>query len=94
MAWDEYKNIRRKVGCRLRIRHLSKALLACAPPDHEILMVKVDTRIHAEKRAVLAIWSYAVKGRLPRIRIEDGTFNRYTVTMVNVPEDPEWVVER
>lgn len=90
MAWNEYKNIRRKVGCHLRISCLPPRFLKVIPKGDEILVVKVDGRDAG--RATLALWSYK-PGKRRKMLAKDG-FYRYTVTMLNVSEDPEWVVER
>lgn len=92
MSWNEYKYVTRKVGCRLRVSCLPEDIAALAPTGEEISSVRVEGR--EDGRAVLQVWSYVPGSRnFGSIRVEDGKFNRYTVTVVSVPENPEWVVE-
>ena len=83
MAWNHYKNMRRKVGCELRIRSLPGAITNVVPPDH--LPVRVEVVGRAAGMATLQVWS-CVGGFLGA--------KRFTVDIVTMPEDPQWIVER
>lgn len=92
MSWNEYKNVPRKVGRRLRVSCLPQNITAIVPAGEQISSVRIDSREHG--RVVLHIWSYIPGTRhIDSIRIEDNKFNRYTVTTVSVQEDPEWIIE-
>lgn len=92
MSWNEYKNVPRKVGRRLRISCLPSNITTLAPAGDEISSIRIESREHG--RAMLQIWSYTPgTRRLGSLYIEENRFNRYTVTVVSVPEDPEWIVE-
>lgn len=82
MGWNYYGNIRRKVGCILRLSALPKEIRSRVPRGHEFDYVTVVAR--SKGRATLHLWSH-----LP------GDFNKkYTVTVMSLPEDPRWVIDR
>lgn len=83
MAWNHYENIRRKVGCVLRVRSLSGKITNIRPADHQVVRVEVVGRNAG--MATLHVWS-CLNGYLGA--------KRFTVDIVTVPEDPKWVVER
>lgn len=82
MAWNHYKNMKRRVGVHLRLSALPEAILNAAPKNEIIDFVEVSGRSHGN--ATLRVWSHR----------SGSAFKRYTVSMVVVPEDPNWIVER
>lgn len=85
MAWNEYKNLRRKVGARLRVSALPLEIIGQAPKSEIVWQVVVVRRYKG--MATLRVWAskFGAIGRKPE---------RHTVTIVNIKEDPAWVVER
>lgn len=83
MAWNFYKNVRRKVGCELRVNGLSSVIVNAIPKENFVVRVEVASRDNG--KAVLRVWS-SLGGRL--------TAKRFTVDIVVVAEDPNWIVER
>lgn len=85
MAWTFYRELRRKVGARLRVSDLSLSIVNQAPKNETVWQVVVVAR--REGTATLRVWS-ARPGWSKRKP------ERHTVTIVNVPEDPGWIAER
>lgn len=95
MAWCYYKDLRHKVGARLRVRRLPARILAYVPHGMAAQTVEVDSR--AGGRATLMLW--CTTSSFPAPRPHDGSdavIERcaYVVVVVSAPEDPNWIVER
>lgn len=93
MAWCYYKDLRRKVGCLLRVRDLPDTITSLIPAGHTLHWVKVDSRFKG--RAVLQLASSTrVACMADRVLVNGIEVGRYTITVINVNEDLDWVVER
>lgn len=92
MAWCYYKDLRRKVGARLRVRALSNMIRDAVPRGELLHWVKVDSR--ADNRATLLLASWPLTWERPAVAATGIVTHRYTITVVTVDEDPKWIVER
>ena len=92
MAWCYYKDLRRKKGAMLRTPLVPKNILEHVPKTHTLEHVVIDHR-ERDGRVILEVWSTSPEERKKMFMPNGGPYS-YTVTILAVPEDPDWIIER
>jgi hypothetical protein len=94
MAWCYYKDLRRKIGARLRVRGLPDAITRVVPIGMKLLTAEVDSRCQGV--VVLQLWCQPLVDVGGKAARPDDTqvHGYYIVLIVSTLEDPNWIVER
>ena len=92
MAWCYYKDLRRKKGALLRTSHLPDDIRQHTPAGDFLEYVIIDHR-EPDGRVILELWSLSAEQRKKMFTPNGGPYS-YTVTILAMPENPEWVITR